>query len=165
MSHEAVKQEVMARLDQMGIPYHALEHQPILTVAEGRLIAEQQGALCCKSLFLKTKRAYYLLMLPADKKLQSKDLARQIESGHLSFASDEDLSAILNTFPGAVSVLGLLFDTEHKVQLLVDEDVLSAPFIDCHPCSNDCSLKLATADLTERLLPELGYAWKTVTIQ
>ena len=75
MPNETVKQEVMARLEQMGISYHALEHQPILTVAEGKLIAEQQGALCCKSLFLKTKRAFYLLMLPADKKLQSKDLA------------------------------------------------------------------------------------------
>lgn len=164
MPNETVKQEVMARLEQMGIPYHALEHQPILTVAEGKLIAEQQGALCCKSLFLKTKRAFYLLMLPADKKLQSKDLAKQIESGHLSFATDEDLKSILNTFSGAVSVLGLLYDTEHKVQLLIDADVLNAPFIDCHPCSNDCSLKLATADLTERFLPALGYDWKTVTI-
>ena len=164
MPNETVKQEVMARLDQMGISYHALEHQPILTVAEGKLIAEQQGALCCKSLFLKTKRAFYLLMLPADKKLQSKDLAKQIESGHLSFATDEDLKSILNTFAGAVSVLGLLYDTEHKVQLLIDEDVLNAPFIDCHPCSNDCSLKLATADLTGRFLPALGYDWKTVTI-
>lgn len=164
MPNETVKQEVMARLEQMGISYHALEHQPILTVAEGKLIAEQQGALCCKSLFLKTKRAFYLLMLPADKKLQSKDLAKQIESGHLSFATDEDLKSILNTFSGAVSVLGLLYDTEHKVQLLIDADVLNAPFIDCHPCSNDCSLKLATADLTERFLPALGYDWKTVTI-
>ena len=164
MPHETVKHDVMDRLDQMGISYHALEHQPILTVAEGKLIAEQQGALCCKTLFLKTKRAFYLLMLPADKKLQSKDLARQIGSGHLSFATDDDLKGILNTYSGAVSVLGLLYDAEHKVQLLIDEDVLSAPFIDCHPCSNDCSLKLATADLTERFLPALGYVWKTISI-
>lgn len=164
LTRENVKHEIMRRLDQMGIPYHALEHPPILTVAQGKLIARQQDALCCKSLLLKSKRARYLLLLPADKKLQSKDLAGQIGSGHLSFASDEDLAALLNTFSGAVSVLGLLYDQERKVELLIDRDVLSAPYIDCHPCTNDCSLKIATRDLLERFLPELGREWKTVDL-
>ncbi len=163
-TRENVKREVMQRLDRMGIPYHALEHPPILTVAEGKLIALRQGALCCKSLLLKSKRACYLLLLPADKKLQSKNLAGQIGSGHLSFASDEDLSMLLNTFSGAVSVLGLLYDQDRRVELLIDRDVIDAPYIDCHPCTNDCSLKIATRDLLERFLPGLGRTWKTVDL-
>ena len=151
-------------LDQCGVAYHALRHQPILTVEEGKLIAQQQGALCCKTLMLKNKKSYFLLMLPADKKLASKDLARQIGSGHLSFASSEELSALLHTFPGAVSVMGLIFDTEKKVNVLVDEDVLKSEFIDCHPCTNDCSLKIAVKDIMGPYFDALGVTYRLVKL-
>ena len=69
---------------------------------------------------------------------------------------------LLNTFSGAVSVLGLLYDQDRRVELLIDRDVIDAPYIDCHPCTNDCSLKLATRDLLERFLTGLGRTWTTV---
>lgn len=34
----------------------------------------------------------------------------------------------LDILPGSVSVLGLMNDKEHQVQLLVDEDVLNAEY-------------------------------------
>lgn len=59
-----------------------------------------------------------MLMLPADKKLSAKNVARQIGSPHLSFASAEDMERLLHTYPGAVSVLSLIYDKEKRVQLL-----------------------------------------------
>ena len=35
----------------------------------------------------------------------------------------------LDILPGSVSVLGLMNDKEHQVQLLVDEDVLNAEYV------------------------------------
>lgn len=156
---------VFQKLDALGIGYLRHDHQPITTVAEGKLIAEQLGSVCCKTLLLKGKRGYWLLMLPADKKLVNKALAAQIGSGHLSFGSAEELAELLHTFPGAVSVLGLIFDTEHRVQLLIDADILAASHIDCHPCTNDCSVKMAVSDIVNRLLPAIGHDFITVTLE
>lgn len=53
----------------------------------------------------------------------------------------------LDILPGSVSVLGLMNDKEHQVQLLVDEDVLNAEYVGCHPCVNTSSLRLKTSDI------------------
>lgn len=152
------RETVCKYLDDRSIPYHRKDHQPITTVAEGKLIAEEQGAVCCKTLLLKSKKGFYLLMLPADKRLVSKVLASKLGSGHLSFADADDLKAKLNTFPGAVSPMGLIFNQEKDVQLLIDREITEAAYIDCHPCTNDCSLKISVKDLTELFFPSLGVA-------
>lgn len=153
---ESSPREIVCKyLEDHSIPYHRKDHQPITTVAEGKLIAEEQGAVCCKTLLLKSKKGFYLLMLPADKRLVSKELASKLGSGHLSFAGAEELKAKLNTFPGAVSPMGLMFNQEKDVQLLIDKEITDAAYIDCHPCTNDCSLKIAVKDLTEIYFPSL----------
>lgn len=62
----------------------------------------------------------------------------------------------LDLHPGSVSVLGLINDTDHKVRLVIDEDVLKEEMFGCHPCENTSSIRFATKDLTERILPALG---------
>jgi Ala-tRNA(Pro) deacylase len=39
--------------------------------------------------------------------------------------------------------------------LLIDRDVISKPFIGCHPCVNTSSLKIATDDLLNKILPSI----------
>jgi Ala-tRNA(Pro) deacylase len=48
-------------------------------------------------------------------------------------------------------------DTEKRVRLLIDKDVLRDEFIGVHPCVNTASLKLKTADLTEKIIPAMGH--------
>jgi len=52
------------------------------------------------------------------------------------------MQQLLDITPGSVSVLGLMNDTAHKVQLLIDEDVLASEYVGCHPCINTSSLRL-----------------------
>ena len=44
-------------------------------------------------------------------------------------------------------VIGLIFDPENKVQLLVDEELLEQEEFGCHPCVNTSSIKMKTADV------------------
>lgn len=104
------------------------------------------------------QKEYFLLLLSGNKKLSTKSIAKQIGSSHLSFASDEDMETLLFTTPGAVSILGLIYDKENKVKLLIDKDVIQADYIGCHPCENTCSLKLRTKDILEVLLPAINHA-------
>ena len=113
----------------------------------------------CKNLFLcnRQQTAFYLLTMPGDKPFHTKDLSAQIGSPRLSFAPPEKMEELLNTHPGSASVMGLLFDTEHRVQLVMDRDVYDAEYFCCHPCDNHGSLKIKTSDLLTKFLPHVGH--------
>ena len=154
-----MKQEIYNTLDRLGIDYTRLEHPPIMTMEEGMTIAQKLGVSSCKNLFLVNKqKEYFLLLLSGNKKLSAKSIAKQIGSSHLSFASDEDMQTLLFTTPGAVSILGLIYDKENKFKWLIDKDVIQADYIGCHPCENTCSLKIRTKDILEVLLSAINHA-------
>ena len=67
------------------------------------------------------------------------------------------MEAFLDITPGAASIMGLMNDTENRVRLLVDEDVLKGEYIGCHPCVNTSSLKLRTEDVFGKLLKEMNH--------
>lgn len=69
----------------------------------------------------------------------------------------------LDITPGSVSVMGLMNDTEGKVQLLIDEDVERSVFWR-HPCINTSSLKIRTSDLIAKIIPALKHAPKMVKL-
>ncbi|MBP3784257.1 MAG: prolyl-tRNA synthetase associated domain-containing protein, partial [Butyrivibrio sp.] len=142
-------------LDKLGIEYQRVDHGPAMTMEACEAIDEVLGTLMCKNLFLcnRQKTAFYLLLMPGDKKFKTKELSSQIGSARLSFAEAEDMLKYLDIEPGAVSVMGLMNDKEHGVRLLVDEDVKAGEYIGCHPCVNTSSLKIKTADIFDKFLP------------
>ena len=76
----------------------------------------------------------------------------------MSFASPEHMEELLQISPGAVSVMGLMNDTEGRVQLVMDRPVVEREMLGCHPCVNTSSLRLRTRDVLERFLPEVGHS-------
>ena len=63
----------------------------------------------------------------------------------------------LDITPGSVSVLGLMNDHEHHVQLLVDKDLLEDDYLGCHPCINTRSLKIKMKDIFKKIIPALHH--------
>ena len=82
----------------------------------------------------------------------------------LSFASAEFMEQFLDITPGSVSVLGLMNDTENRVRLAIDRDVLKDEYFGCHPCINTSSLKIRTCDLLDKILPALGHEYTLVDL-
>ena len=70
----------------------------------------------------------------------------------------------LDITPGAVSVMGLMNDTENAVRLLVDEDILKGEFLGCHPCVNTSSLRLKVADVFGAFLQAVHHDMTVVTL-
>lgn len=153
-------------LDDLGIEYQRTDHEPADNMEACNEIDAILGVLICKNLFLcnRQKTAFYLLMMPGDKKFKTKELSSQINSARLSFADPEDMLKYLDIEPGAVSIMGLMNDKEHQVKLLIDEDVLNGEFIGCHPCVCTSSLKLKTDDLIKKFLPATGHDYVTVKL-
>ena len=151
-------------LDGLGIEYQRVDHDPAMTMEACEAVDVALGTLMCKNLFLcnRQKTAFYLLLMPGDKKFKTKELSSQINSARLSFADAEDMLKYLDIEPGAVSIMGLMNDKEHHVQLLMDRDVLEGEYIGCHPCVCTSSLKMKTADVVEKFLPATGHSYKEV---
>ena len=115
----------------------------------------------------KEQRVYELLaslLMPGDKPFKTSVLSKQIGSSRLSFADGSYMEQFLDITPGSLSVLGLMNDHDHRVKLLIDADVLTGEYIGVHPCINTSSLRIRTADLTEKLIPALGHAPTMVSL-
>ena len=153
-------------LDKLEIPYQRIDHEAAMTMEACAAIDQALEATICKNLLLCNRQctAFYLLLIPGDKVFKTKDLSAQIGSSRLSFASAEYMEQYLDITPGSVSILGLMNDKEDHVQLLIDEDGLTGEYIGCHPCINTSSLRLRTADVTEKLIPALGHPPRIVKL-
>ena len=155
-------------LDKLGIQYQRIDHEAAMTMEACEEIDRALGdnTTICKNLFLCNRQEtdFYLLLMPGDKPFKTKNLSAQIHSARLSFAKPEYMEKYLDITPGSVSVLGLMNDSEKKVQLLIDEDVMKEPYFGCHPCINTSSLKFTTEDLMQKIIPALEHEPVTVTL-
>ena len=153
-------------LDSLSVTYQRIDHEAAMTMEACAAIDEVLEATICKNLLLCNRQntAFYLLMLPGDKVFKTSALSKQIGSSRLSFADHKYMEEYLDITPGSVSIMGLMNDHDHHVQLLIDEDVLKGEYIGCHPCINTSSLRFKTADLVEKIIPAMGHEPRMVTI-
>lgn len=153
-------------LDRLAVPYERLDHEALYTIEACHEADALLGVSMCKNLFLcnQNKTAFYLLLMPGEKRFQTKAFSRLIGSSRLSFAPEEYMESLLGLTPGSVTVLGLMNDTERRVTLYIDREVLDEPYMGCHPCINTSSLKIRTADLIEAILPAMGHSYNVVEL-
>jgi len=146
-------------LEQLGIPFQRADHSPADTIAECEAVEAVIGHGICKNLFLcnRQKNSFYLLIMPAKKPFRTNQLSHQILCARLSCADAGYLLSYLDLTPGSVSILGLMHDPAHRVQLLMDREVVQDPWFRCHPCINTSSLLFRTSDLLEKFLPHTGH--------
>ena len=153
-------------LDKLGVEYQRIDHEAAMTMEACVEIDKVLDATICKNLLLCNRQAtaFYLLMIPGDKQFKTSVLSKEIGSSRLSFAKPEYMLEYLDITPGSVSVLGLMNDHDHHVELLMDEDVLKGEFFGCHPCINTSSLRIRTADLMEKILPAMDHPARIVVL-
>ena len=146
-------------LDRLGVAYQRIDHAQANTMEACAAVDEALNATICKNLLLCNRQctSFYLLMLPGDKPFRTSVFSKLIGSSRLSFAAPEYMEEFLDITPGSLSVLGLMNDKENRVQLVIDEDVLKGDFFGCHPCINTSSLRIATKDLTEKIIPAMDH--------
>ena len=158
-SRSDVENRVYESLARLEIPFTRVDHEAAFTMEDCAAISAALEVHICKNLLLtpRNRSAFYLLCLPAEKPFSTKDFSKLIGSSRLSFATEEDLVALLGCHAGSASVLGLMNDTEHRVTLALDRAVAEDEWFGCHPCKNTSSLRLKTRDVLEKFLPATGH--------
>ena len=145
-------------LDDLHIEYQTIEHPPIHSEEDSALWESKTPGLMCKSLFLKDKKSgYWLIVMPAHKRANLRGIEALLGASRISFVQQDLVQQILGVSPGAVTPFAVMNDTEHCVQVVLDDEVLKKDMMNCHPLRNTASTSLSPADLV-KFLTHFGYA-------
>jgi Ala-tRNA(Pro) deacylase len=157
--------DVVAFLESHGIRFVRHDHAPVFTCQEELRHVPESGAARTKNLFMRDRRGrrHLLLVTLCSKSVSIADFAESADADRLSFASPERLMKHLGVEPGSVTLLGLVNDSAHAVELYVDADVWRAPSIHAHPLRNDATLVLSHDDVV-RFLAATGHKPRIITV-
>lgn len=153
-------------LDQHGIAYQRFDHPAVFTCEQANELRIPMPGKDTKNLFLRDKKGkrHFLVSVGHEKQVDLKALTETlgVQQG-LSFGSPERLKAHLGVEPGSVTLLGLVNDTAHAVEFVVDRAVWEAEAVCCHPLVNTATLVISHGGL-ETFLRATGHPWKIIDI-
>jgi Ala-tRNA(Pro) deacylase len=149
----ATPDELFATLARLGIVHRTVTHPPLFTVEQSQALRGQIPGGHTKNLFLRDKKhALYLVVALEDADIDLKGLHRILgASGRFSFGSAELLHEVLGVAPGAVTPFGAINDSEERVTVVLDQDLMEHETINAHPLVNTMTTSLARSDLVKFL--------------
>ena len=157
-------EQLFAFFDRLGLVHETHWHASARSVADpGRLWADVPGILC-KSLFLRdARRTLWLLVAPAEKRIDLKSLATAVGSARLHFASSDLLQEVLGVQPGVVTPFALLNDEQSLVTMILDEVILAEPRVKFHPLVDNGTTTMRVGDFLA-FLKATGHQPQTVAL-
>lgn len=142
-----MRMDLYTILEDLGIAYEEIEHDPVYTVEQAQFIKDRISGMGCKNLFLTDHRRtkYLLVILEENKQADLKQIAAVAGTSRLSFGSNEELYEILRLSPGSVSPLGIIHDIGNRVTLLIDADLQGKRLL-FHPNINTKTMAISFND-------------------
>ena len=144
------------------IEYERYDHPAVYTVEDVKRLVPPLPAAKTKNLFLRDHkgRRHFLVIVPADMRVDIKALHQAIGSSRLSFGSARRLKEYLGVDPGSVTIFALINDPEHQVELIMDESLCKQSTFQFHPLVNTATLVISRSDL-KRFLAYTGHEVNT----
>lgn len=141
-------QQLLSRLDELGIAQHTVEHPPVFTVDEAKALRGNLPGHHIKNLFLRNKKEeMWLIVALEDRAIDLKRLGERLGAGKFSFGSPDRLRRHLGVEPGSVTPLSAINDADHKVRVVLDRALAEGGPINAHPLVNTMTTALSPADL------------------
>lgn len=157
---------ILAALEAAGIPFTLTHHTAVHSIDELKKLHLERSELVVKNLFLRDdkRKRYFILTLEQDKVANLKTLRTQLHCRPLSFASKEDLHNLLREEAGAVTPLGIVHDKDHRVEVVLDADILTLPLVGVHPDDNTATVWISPEAL-ERFICLHGNCVHHIVVQ
>ncbi|MBQ7540700.1 MAG: prolyl-tRNA synthetase associated domain-containing protein [Clostridia bacterium] len=152
--------KVYETLERLSIPYVRVDTDDAITMDDCVAIAERLQTPIVKTLLLCNRQQtnFYLFVTTSDKPFSTKNFSHAMGISRVSFASGEQLESMLGTKVGSASVLSLLHDPDNRVQLVLDKQAFEAEWYGCSDTTTTGYMKLPTAELLDKFLPETAHA-------
>ncbi len=142
-------QELHEYLRNLAISVTTVEHPPLYTVADSQKLRGEIPGGHTKNLFLKDKKDnYFLVTVEEDAVVDLKSIHHIIgAASRVSFGKSEMLMEYLGVIPGAVTVFGAVNDSDGRVQVILDADLMKHDVINGHPLTNEATTAIRREDL------------------
>ncbi|MBL0948077.1 prolyl-tRNA synthetase associated domain-containing protein [Brevundimonas sp.] len=132
---------------EAGLAPRTHDHPAVFRVDQGHAIKAALPGTHTKNLFLKGRGGQlWLVSARQDTTIDLKRLAKLLGSDRLSFAPEEAMVETLGVTPGSVTALGLVNDTEGRVQFVLDRALWTADVVNFHPLTNTATTALDQTD-------------------
>jgi Ala-tRNA(Pro) deacylase len=154
----ATPNDLLAYLSSHGIEADTVAHAPVFTVTQSRTIKVGVPGAHSKNLFLKDKKGRLFLLSAKDETaIDLKRLHAAIgASGRLSFGSADLLRETLGVEPGSVTPFAAINDTEGRVTIVLDAELMRHARVNFHPLVNAMTTGVSREDLV-RFLRATGH--------
>src|ERR1700736_241203 len=106
----SVFERIESWLKQQGVPFTVLRHEPVFTSEQAAAVRGTSLASGAKALVVKAGDKFVLIVLPADRKLDSKKARDAFGVKALRFASKEEVEQLTGLQPGSIPPFGSLFN-------------------------------------------------------
>jgi len=148
----SVFDRLSAMLSDRDVAFEVLEHEPVFTSEEAAQVRGTSLSSGAKALICKAGDAFLMFVLPADKRLASKQVRKRLGLRSLRFASREEVLELTGLKPGSIPPFGSLFDLPTYCDgLLQDESV-----INFNAGDHTISVSMAYEDFVRVEQPEIG---------
>ncbi|GHS95960.1 prolyl-tRNA editing protein proX [Synergistales bacterium] len=161
-----MRDAVLKRLDEMGIAYEIDSHEPVYTIEAMESLGLDKKGDVVKNLFLRDAKGkrHFLVLLQKDKTADLKAIRAILGCSALSFASEERLEKYMKLTKGAVSPLGVINDTEHAVEVVVDRDLTNKARLGVHPNDNTATIWLSW-DSLKKIIESNGNGIRVINLK
>jgi len=139
---ETPYQKVVAFLDSKQVSYEALEHEAVFTSEEAARVRGTDLHQGAKALLFKAKDEFVLVVMPADKRGDSKKIKTVLGVKDLRFATPEEVKEIMGCEIGACYPFGNILG----LKMLVDQGLADNEIIAFNAGEHTRSLKIRYAD-------------------
>jgi Ala-tRNA(Pro) deacylase len=142
---------LQARLTQAGIPFTVLHHEPVFTSEQAAAVRGVALASGAKALIVKAGERFVMVVIPADRKLDSKKARAALGSKSIRFASKEEVLHLTTLEPGSIPPFGSLFG----LPTYVDPALALNPSINFNAGDHSISIQMTHADYIAAEMPTL----------
>jgi len=156
--------ELFAFFQNLGISTSTVDHSPVFTVEDAKLVHDEIPGGHCKNLFCKDEKGVlWLIVALEDARIDLKAAKDKIGSKRLTFGKPELLLEILGLTPGSVTPFGLINDEKHLTNVILDADMMKHQLLNFHPLSSDATTTISSADLI-RFIEATGHHPRIVAV-
>ena len=106
MSQTGVLQQLRAFLLENAVSFREIQHEPTLTSAASAEARGEELRVGGKALVVKIDDTFRLIVLPADRRLDSTALKQHFHAKKTRFANRDELQQLTGLVPGAVPPFG-----------------------------------------------------------
>jgi Ala-tRNA(Pro) deacylase len=137
-----VFERIKDKLTETEVPFEVSNHEPVFTSEQAAAVRGAPLGSGAKALVVKAGESIVLLVIPADRKLDSKKARANLRVKAIRFATKEEVLQLTSLQPGSIPPFGSLF----KLATYVDPALAESASINFNAGDHSISIQMTHAD-------------------